>query len=111
LNEYLAERHPAVGTVTVAGHENGGAATRAQSESGAHSGSQSPNPDSAGNSGSGNPNASDSSNNSTAARSNPVSNPGEGIARARSTNSAFPAANPAAETYGRSSGSYISVMA
>jgi hypothetical protein len=111
LNEYLAERHPAVAAVTVAGHENGGVATGAQSESGAHSGAQSfTSQDSAGNSNLGNSSASDESSLGSP-RSNPISTAGQGIAQPLPPNATFSSAQPATESSGSSSGNYISVMA
>ncbi len=106
LNEYLAERHPAVATVTVAGHESDGAGTHTPSgggsELGGHAGSQSSGQqNSAGNSGEA----------WKPAVTNPVSSTGRETVQNLSSSLASPAAIHGAETSGRSRGSYISVMA
>jgi hypothetical protein len=116
LNAYLAERHPAVAAVTVAGHENGGSPASAHTGSGTQSDSQSSaQQDSAGDSGSRNSGflnsgASDPANGWSPIGSNPNSAAGEELDQG-STHASFPAAHPAAESGRRSSGSYISVMA
>ncbi len=112
LNDYLAERHPGVGTVTVAGHENSGSTANAQSGSGTESGAQSfTQQGSASNADTGNPNTGNSTISGTRADSNPISRAGEGTNQALSANAALPTTSLAAETLGRSSGSRISVMA
>jgi hypothetical protein len=106
LNEYLAERHPAVATVTVAGHENGGAFPSTHSDTGSESGAQSgPQSSTQQNS------AGDSGDGWAPAGANSISHEGKEMARALPSNLASPAANHGAETSGRSSGSHISVMA
>jgi hypothetical protein len=116
LNDYLAERHPAIGPVTVAGHESSGSFTNAQSGSGTESGTQSgaqsfTQQGSTNHSDSNHSNTGSSPNGGELSRSNPISRAGEGTDQALASTSAFPAANLAAETLGRSSGSNISVMA
>jgi hypothetical protein len=116
LNDYLAERHPGVGTVTVAGYENSGSSTNAQSGSGTESGTQSgsqssPHQGSTSNADSGSSNNGNSTIGRALAGSNAISRAGEGADQTVPSNSALPVASLAAETLGRSSGSYISVMA
>jgi hypothetical protein len=116
LNDYLAERHPGVGTVTVAGYENSGSSTNAQSGSGTESGTQSgsqssPHQGSTSNADSGSSNNGNVTIGRALAGSNAISRAGEGADQTVPSNSALPVASLAAETLGRSSGSYISVMA
>ena len=111
LNDYLAERHPAVGTVTVAEHENGGSFRNAQSGSGTESGSQSSSQQSSRGNSETNSHMVNPTHNGTRTGSNPISHAGEGNNQALPSNSSLPASSLAAETLGRSSGSRISVMA
>jgi len=102
LNEYLAERHPTVVPVTVAGHESDGSSANAQAGSGTDSGTQSFNQQNS---------TSNANNGWTSTGSNPISFAGEGSVEAVSASLAFPGTNLATETMPGSSGSHISVMA
>jgi hypothetical protein len=106
LNEYLAERHPGVAIVTVAGHENGVGIANTRSgtgsESGAQSGSQSSSQqDSAGNSGEG----------WNLADAVPVSRSEKAIAQPARTLLVSPAVIQGTEIGGREGRNHISVMA
>jgi hypothetical protein len=112
LNDYLAERHSAVSPVTMAGHEGGGSSSaNAQSGSGANSGSHSGSQSSAQQDSAGNANSGNSSNPWTPQTASPAATASDGGAASLLSNSHFPAANTTAETSGKSSGSYVSVMA
>jgi hypothetical protein len=115
LNEYLAERHPSVGAVTVTAPESGEQSSNAQSgfgsNSGAQSGSQSFNQqDSSGNSGQSNSGAG-----WVPAASNPISTMRAGTSTASLHGLASPGANQAASinppTNQSSTGNNISVIA
>ena len=111
LNEYLAERHLSVGTLTVAGLENSGQSSNAQAGSGNNpgheSGSQSfSEQDSGGNSGIGHSDAP-----SRLAESNPISRVAEEAAETSRSKSGDSVLNLTAGTRSGSNGGYISVMA
>jgi hypothetical protein len=114
LNDYLAERHPAVGTVTVAGHEGSGSFTNPQSRSGTESGAQSEGQSSPQQSSAGNPGSSDSNPGHTAGSTvqpRLMSLASRDANPALLSHPALPGTNLATESLGGSSGSYISVMA
>lgn len=111
LNDYLAERYPAVGVVTVAGHENSGTLTNAHSGSGGESGPQSGPQSFTQQDSSSNSNANSSNDDWTLAGPRAASSAGERTVQSLPSNGVSPVGSSGAETMGRSSGSYISVMA
>jgi hypothetical protein len=112
LNEYLAERHPGVDAVTLAGHENSGSPANGQPGSGTQAGNPSfTQQDSSGNSNTNNSNTTEPPNIQTLAGSGPVSRRSDGANQALAPNLAPPVTNIASGIPPGSSGNHISVMA
>jgi hypothetical protein len=110
LNNYLAERHPSISPVTVAGQENDGTLDNSHAgsdaEAGRQSGSQSQGQqESAGNS---NGNSYDAG---SGVNANSAVLRGIGRAESLSSNASLPAASATIEPTSRSRGSHISLMA